>query len=145
MCGSARIMRACFVASALAALPLVFPNPGLLGLAVAQICNGVARGAFWPAAQTHASRASADPARAIGLLFSVTGMGAIASLLAAGGVAEAFGFPAAFAASGAAAVVALVATWREPAPARPRGRQPLVRVLGPLRRLIGRRPFLVAG
>ncbi len=143
--GSARIMRVCFVASALAAVPLLGPRPSLLGLAVAQICNGVARGAFWPAAQSHASRASSDAARAIGSLFTVTGIGAIAALLAAGALADRLGYPVAFGASGAAAVVSLIATWREPAPARPAGRRRLGEVLAPLRRMILQRPFLVAG
>jgi MFS family permease len=144
--GSTRIMRICFVASALAALPLVLPNPGLVGLAIAQICNGVARGAFWPAAQTYASRAAVDSARAISLLFTVTGIGAIASLLAAGAIADGLGFPAAFAASGVAAVVALASLGRgEAGPRRPAGRQRLATMLGPLRRLVVQRPFLVAG
>jgi MFS family permease len=143
--GSARIMRICFLASAVAALPLVTPDPGLLGLTIAQICNGVARGAFWPAAQAHASRTAADPARAISLLFTVAGAGAILSLLAAGAVADRWGFPAAFAASGAAAGVSLVAAWREPVPERPAGHRSPGRVLGPLRRLVLQRPFLVAG
>jgi len=143
--GSPRIMRICFVASAVAVVPLLVPAPSLAGLAFAQICNGIARGGFWPAAQAHASRSSGDPARAISLLFSVTGIGAIIALLAAGGLADGLGFRAAFAASGAAALIALVATLRQPSPARPRAALRVGTVLGPLRRLIVQRPFLVAG
>ncbi len=143
--GSARIMRVCFLASAVAAVPLLSDHPSLAGLAIAQVCNGIARGAFWPAAQSHASRASSDSARAIGSLFTVTGIGGIAALLAAGAIADRLGYPVAFGASGAAALVSLIATWREPAPARPSVRRPMGEVLAPLRRMILQRPFLVAG
>lgn len=143
--GPRRVMHTCFVCSALAAVPLLGSSPGLAAFAVAQLLNGLARGAFWPAAQTYATRLPGDAAGALSRMFTLTSTGSILALLLAGGIASRLGFPVAFGASGLAAVAALVLTRHLPraaARARPEG---LRELLGPLGRLIRQRPILVAG
>lgn len=143
--GARRVLLLCYLASALAAVPLLQPRPGLAALVIALLLNGVARGAFWPSALTYATQMSAETARSLSRMYTLTGIGAIVALAVAGSLAAHVGFPLAFAVSGLAGLAAVALTWRLP-PTVPRpGRRGAHHALAPLRGLMRQRALLVAG
>jgi MFS family permease len=143
--GSVQVMRACFAATTVAALPLLGPRPGVAAFVLAMLLNGVARGAFWPAAQTYASQAGHDAARDLSRLFSVTSVGSIAALVASGALAARCGYPVAFGAAGAAGACCLLLSLRLTAAGGNGARRGLRAVLAPLPRLAARPAMVMAG
>ena len=143
--GSRRVMLLAFAATSAAGLPLMGPRVGLAGFVVAQVLNGVARGTFWPPAQTYASR-TGDPSRSLGRFFSITSVGSVLALFFSGALAQRAGFEVAFAVSAALGLLCVGLSFTFPATGEVTGqRRSFTELLRSMPRIAMRRPFVLAG
>ncbi len=88
--------------------------PQILGLALAQLTVGAARGIFWPAAQSFASRLPGNRVQNLGTFTSFTKGGALIGIAIAGGAAVALGIRAAFLGSSALSLLCFLIACRFP-------------------------------
>ena len=140
--GERRLLLVTFGVGAAAGLFAAGIGPRIAGLVLAQLSIGAARGVFWTAAQSMASKLGTDPSRNLGNFTSATKGGALLGIAASGSVAGILGIPAAFVLSAALSVVAGILAWG--LPVLPRAAEEpnfteAVRALGP----VSKRPIVV--
>ena len=85
-----------------------------LGLVLAQLSIGAARGLFWPAAQSLVSKLGTDASHNLGHFTSATKGGALIGIAISGSVAGLLGIPAAFMLSAVLSLVAALIAWTFP-------------------------------
>jgi predicted MFS family arabinose efflux permease len=91
---------------------MVFPQ--ILGLALAQLALGAARGIFWPAAQSFASRLPGNRVQNLGTFTSFTKGGALIGIAIAGSAAVVLGIRVAFLGSSALSLLCFLIALRFP-------------------------------
>lgn len=89
-------------------------SPQILGLALGQLAVGAARGIFWPAAQSFASRLPGNRVQNLGTFTSFTKGGALIGIAIAGSAAMVLGIRAAFLGSSALALLCFLIALRFP-------------------------------
>ena len=133
--GERFVLRMTFMLAVAAALAVVAGQIApMAGLVLGQLFMGAARGFFWTAAQTGASRDAEHRAQHLGIFTSFTKGGALIGIAIAGLLAQLLGIMGGFALSGALGLVALMIAWILPkhvSTARPKKLWDAVRALAP--------------
>ncbi|AUW93413.1 MFS transporter [Sulfobacillus sp. hq2] len=112
--GERRLLLITFAVGASAGLCAATIDIRVVGLILAQLLIGAARGVFWTAAQSLASKLGSDPARNLGQFTSATKAGALLGIATSGSVAGIWGMPVAFGLSAFLSVVAGALAWTFP-------------------------------
>ncbi len=114
----------------------------IVGLVLAQLTIGAARGTFWTAAQSLTAQLAPDPPKALGIFTSATKGGALLGIVASGSAAAFLGMTPAFYLAAALSLVALALAQTFPAQApnaAPQKFRAAVKALGP----VAKQPLVV--
>lgn len=116
--GERRLLIVTFALGATAGLLAAGITGQFVGLVLAQLAIGMARGLFWPAAQSLVSKLGTDPSQNLGTFISATKGGSLVGIAMSGMMARLLGIPQAFALSGGLSLVAVFLAWSFPIPAK---------------------------
>ena len=133
--GERFVLRMTFMLAVAAALAVVAGQIApMAGLVLGQLFMGAARGFFWTAAQTGASRDAEHRAQHLGIFTSFTKGGALIGIAVSGLLAQLLGIMGGFALSGGLGLLALMIAWILPkrvSTSRPKKLWDAVRALAP--------------